>query len=243
MVEQIDKLQVTIRRVFTTILFLCCAPSFAEVQVGIYIPTWRSPKEIENALKGDKALKAVKPVVFGKYKEFTTSNKGVKFPILIVPKSHADFSKDCKPLLQFAAADGKNFKFVFVSLDKKWKASNVTKGKLGVVDELGRKNMKKFTQTVSGQKFGKIKRVTKVEDLVPLLALGNVDHIMIRPDNLNHAKTNFKSTFYEIFKSNPVSHPIVCLSDQSKKSVAMSFQKMSKSTLKKIGFSSISAAE
>ncbi|MFK7824175.1 MAG: hypothetical protein AB8G05_08460 [Oligoflexales bacterium] len=240
MVDLTDKLQMTIRKVLITSLLLHSLPLLAEIQVGIFLPTWRSPKEIENAIKGDKALKKMKPVVFAKYKEFLTSNKGVQFPILIVPKSHAEYGGNCTPILQFQANNSKQFKFAFVSLDKKWKSSNIIKGKLGVVDELGRKNMKKFTQQVSGIKFKKIKRVTKVEDLVPLLALGNVDHIMIRPDNLKHAKTNFKSTFYEIMKSNAVSNPIVCVSDQSKKSVAMSFKKMSKSTLKKIGFSSIS---
>ena len=68
--------------------------------------------------------------------------------------------------------------YVLVSIANPLKRSDLVNKKIGVVDLLGRKSMGKFIEQLFKTPV-KLKRVTKVEDLLPLITFGSVDAIFI----------------------------------------------------------------
>ena len=68
--------------------------------------------------------------------------------------------------------------YVLVSVDKALDLGQIQTNKIGVVDLLGRKPMGEFVSQLF-QADIKLKRVTKQEDLLPLLTFGSVDGIFV----------------------------------------------------------------
>lgn len=68
--------------------------------------------------------------------------------------------------------------YVLVSVDEPMEAAKIINKKIGVVDLLGRKPMGEFVSQLFKADI-KIKRVTKQEDLLPLLTFGSVDGIFV----------------------------------------------------------------
>jgi hypothetical protein len=68
--------------------------------------------------------------------------------------------------------------YVLVSVDKALDLGQIQTKKIGVVDLLGRKPMGEFVSQLF-QADIKLKRVTKQEDLLPLLTFGSVDAIFV----------------------------------------------------------------
>ena len=68
--------------------------------------------------------------------------------------------------------------YVLVSIDKQLELASIAGKKIGVVDLLGRKPMAEFITNLFKTKI-QLKRVTKVEDLLPLITFGSVDGIFI----------------------------------------------------------------
>ncbi len=75
--------------------------------------------------------------------------------------------------------------YVLVSVEKPMAVSEISGKKIGVVDLLGRKPMAEFVNQLflptasEGGANIKVKRVTKQEDLLPLLTFGSVDGIFV----------------------------------------------------------------
>lgn len=86
--------------------------------------------------------------------------------------------------------------YILVSVDEPLEMSKVNKKKIGVVDLLGRKPMGEFISRLF-QADVKIKRVTKPEDLLPLLTFGSVDGIFISErDYINLKKSSKLNLVY-----------------------------------------------
>jgi len=71
--------------------------------------------------------------------------------------------------------------YVLVSKDKAIDIKNLKGKSIGVVDLLGRRPMTEFVRQLLQQKV-KVKRVTKLEDLLPLLTFNAVDAIFVSQD-------------------------------------------------------------
>ena len=155
---------------------------------------------------------------------------------MIAPSEYLDYNKKYKGAAQFQMKGKTSFKYDVVSISKDWDASKIEKGSVGVVQVLGRKETKKQLKALVGKKFKKIKRVTKIEDLFPLLALENANYILISPHAYQAVKDKFRADINYIKKSKDVGFPVIAVAAGAS---AKDLHKINKNTLKALGFDGV----
>lgn len=156
-------------------------------------------------------------LVFAKYKEFENYHKKFPAQFIIVPDSYLEFHSDYNCTHQFTLNNEKTFRFHLLSLDKSWDQSKTESGVLGVVDELGRRDMRKYVdKLLNGMKFKQVTRVSNLEDLIVLLALENANYILISPWHYNELKDRYQLNTYKVFETALVRHPLLCSKPDSK---------------------------
>ena len=98
-----------------------------------------------------------------------------------------------------------------------------------------------FGKLIGGKGFKRIKRVTKVEDLMTILAVDDSDYIMIRPDDLEKIKDQFNLPLIKVDQSEATGFPMIAVRDGDKLVDPKSFGKLSKQTLTLFGFDGVQA--
>jgi hypothetical protein len=209
--------------------------------LGVFLPSHLPPKEIERTLKADPALKSLDIVVFAKFKEFENLNQKTPFDYAILPSSYHHFYSTYKPILQFTAKGNLKFQYVLLSLNKPGTPDDIAKSTVGIVDELGRSQMKKYVQEtlLKGTSPKAVKTVTKVEDLFPLLALNNADYILVKPDDLKFIKEKYESKPHEYTKGAAIPFPRIYAKKSQASSNSIDFKKLSKETLGLLNFDDV----
>lgn len=166
--------------------FLCCF----SVNVGASSLYVYYPSEISAAVF-QRSINSVCPnvdvTVFGRSKDFRQGlSNSLPDAILTLGKiieSTESFTPAIKGILN--EKDSENY--LLVSVDKRVSIEEVSKLDIGVIDILGRKPMNQFVSQNLGDGV-KVKRVTKIEDLLPLLTFGAVDSILVRESVFNSLK-------------------------------------------------------
>jgi len=194
--------------------------------------------ERDKALKADSALTGTNITVFGKFREFESSVKSSKPKYILISSSFLSINKDYKAVYQLELNGKSSFKYLILSTKPEWTKEKMASGSVGVVDELGRSGTKKYVQNNVG-KFKKVKRVTKTDDLMPLLVLENANYIMIRPDNYEILKKKFTAKTQKIAESKTVGYPILCVLKDTPQGEIDALGKITPSTLKALGYSNL----
>lgn len=209
----------------------------AEERIAVFVPSARTAGEMEKTLSADKALGRLKPVVFGKYTDFVTALQAEQVPVLIVPASFTEGRTDYQPALQFTSRGKDTFQFLLLSLGGKWDAAATKDGVLGVVEEGERGHAKVFVDRILGGKtFKALKRVTKIDDLMPLLALGNADYVLIPEGSLAALKERYTTPVVVVDKSAAVPFPVVAVRSGGKADGAQALKGMNAASLAALGF-------
>ncbi|MCM8533324.1 MAG: hypothetical protein NE330_19300 [Lentisphaeraceae bacterium] len=207
----------------------------AAEKMQVYTTSTIPVKEREKALKSDSSLQGTEVTVFGKFSEFASSLKSSKPKYLIVPSAFVEYNKDYKAVYQFAKGGQTHFKFIVLSAKDEWKKDNQAKGSVGIVDELGRKQTSSFIKAQVG-KFKRVKRVTKTDDLMPLLVLENANYIIIRPENYEILKAKFTAKTNQVGESQSIGHPVICVLNGTSDAEIEKLGKMSPAAIKGLGF-------
>jgi len=216
-------------------LFLTVYLSAQELRV--YQTSTIPVKDREKALKADASLSGISVTVFGQFREFSSANK-TKAKYLIVPSSFVKFNPDYKPVYQFAKNGQTNTKLMILTSKADWTMDKIGTGKVGIVDELGRKDTKTYVQDIAG-KFKLIKRVTKPDDLMPLLVLENADYIIIRSHNYDILKKKFTAKTIKVGETKTVDHPVICVLKDTPAAEIEKLGKLSPETIKALGYSEL----
>jgi len=203
--------------------------------IPVYYSTVIPPKVTNKALKAA----GITATVFAKFKDFSNAVKTNKPNVLIAPGSFSEFNKDYDAAMQFYKK--KDFyKYVVLSMDKKWKGADISNGKLGMVVIAKRKKLKGFVKNILGSKAKRVKTVSKAEDLFPLLVFKTVDFILISPDNYKSLKKKFTTKVFKIKKSKAINYPKVYIKiGGDVKKVKGTFSKLRAAGLKSMGFSKL----
>lgn len=171
--------------IFTSLL---CAE-----ELYIYYPTTMQPNVVQSKIGA--LAPGVNVTVFGKYRDFSkkviSDNPDAILTKSEVLKSLAGYSK------KLSATDGGSAKerYVILSVDAKVDPSTITETTvIGVVDFLSRKNMNGFVKALLGKK-SKVKHVTKVADLLPLLTFKMAQAVVIPERNVAYFKKKSKLNF------------------------------------------------
>ena len=206
-------------------------------ELRVYQTSTIPVKDREKALKSDPSLGGLEITVFGQFREFDSANKS-KAKYVIMPSSWAKYNTDYKPVYQLGKKGQTNTKLMILTTKPDWTMANIGKGKVGIVDELGRKNTKTYVLDIAG-KFKLIKRVTKPEDLMPLLVLENADYIIISSDNYEVLKKKFTAKTIKVGETKTVDHPVICVLKDTPESEVEKLGKISPETLKALGYSEL----
>lgn len=142
----------------------------------VFVPTEVRANVMQESIS--QACPGVDVTVFGRAKEFGLEIKknppSALLTLLPVIERNNNFTTVMK-----GSKDGKEFEdYVLVTVGQAADLSQLEKSKVGVIDVLGRKPMAKFVGQLL-QANVKLKRVSKVEDLLPLLSFGAVNSIFI----------------------------------------------------------------
>jgi hypothetical protein len=115
--------------------------------------------------------------VFGTFRDFdTAATTGNPDALLVIPPLLAARGK--KPTLQGTRAGKETEPWVLVSIEKPLEGPLAGKT-IGMVDLLGRDGTQAFIALVTKEKDFKVKRVAKVEDLVPLLEFSAAQALLV----------------------------------------------------------------
>lgn len=158
----------------------------------VFYPTVIRPNILEEKLS--EACPGVDIVVFGRYKDFKEK----------VLKDNPDAVLTKTPLLEQLLHYDIKYRglrngsirenYVLLSVDKPLSPQELTRIPIGAVDFLGRKEMNRFVKELL-KVPPRLKRVTKIEDLLPLMTFKMAQGILITEKDISYFKEISKLNF------------------------------------------------
>lgn len=222
------------------LFFLWTFPLSAEEKLGIYYPTVKAPKDVQRAFADDPALKDLKVLAFGTFDDFQTAVASDDITFALVPSAYIRYFEDFEPLFQLTLDGQASFQEVVVSLDPAWNEQKLSEGIVGTINVVGRDKTRKMVEDrLNGRSFKRLKQVSKIADLYPLLALGNAHYAIFAPHDLDLVKNEFSSKPIQVMRTANVLHAVIAVRKDKKGKSSNFFLKLSPVTLKAIGVNGI----
>ncbi len=227
-------------RFILLLLFIWSFPLRAEEKLGIYFPTVKTPKDVQRSFADDPALKDLKVLAFGTFEDFQTAVVSDDITFALVPSAYIRYFDDFEGLYQLTLDGQAGFQEIVVSLDPAWNEEKLSQGIVGAINTIGRdKTRKMVDDLLNGRSFKRLKQVSKISDLYPLLALGNAQYAIFSPHNLDLVKTEFASKPIQVLRTAEVLYPVVAVRKNKKGRNSNFFLKLKPETLKTLGVNGI----
>jgi hypothetical protein len=154
---------------------LLAAPVMGE-NLFVFVPTDVRAKAMQQDISD--ACPDISVTVFGRGKDFREEVSKSPPDAILSLLPVIDRSSPFETVMRGVQNGFTEEEYVLVSVDKALDLGQIQTKKIGVVDLLGRKPMGEFVSQLF-QADIKLKRVTKQEDLLPLLTFGSVDGIFV----------------------------------------------------------------
>ncbi len=177
--------------IFFVSMLGCCFESHAE-SLYVFYPTKIPPNILQSKLIA--ACPGIEIIVFGRFKDFKTNVIEIPPDAILSKEPVVSLFTDYSPNLQ-GIRNGSTYElYVLLSVDEKVDPNSVTDTSLGILDILGRKGMGDFVKNFLPSK-PKLKRATKIEDLLPLLTFNMAKAIIVTDNLVDHFKEISKLNF------------------------------------------------
>ncbi|MCO7223730.1 hypothetical protein [Pleionea sp. CnH1-48] len=171
-----EEVYIMIKRIACTMFAMMFSLSLTAESLYVFVPTEVRANVMQTKI--GELCNGVEVTVFGRAKDFRKQVKGNP-PTAILSLSPVIEASDSFNTVMKGVKKGQDVEdYVLVSVDKPLEVGAIGTKRIGVVDLLGRKPMEKFVSGLLETKV-KLKRVTKVEDLLPLLTFGSVQGIFV----------------------------------------------------------------
>ena len=158
----------------------------------VFYPSVIRPAVLEDIL--EKICPNIEVSVFGRYQDFKAKVES-DHPSGILTKPQMLSQLTGYSLKYSGVRKGKSEeRYVFLSIDKSVDVSSLNQKTIGVVDFLGRKGMEDFVKEII-HGSPKITRVTKIEDLIPLLTFNMADAVLVNESTLAFIKKTSNLNF------------------------------------------------
>ena len=162
---------------------LVFAGSADAAKVYVFYPSMARPNAVQAALAGRMSGNDV--TVFGRLADFTAMMASEPPDVILVPKALADRYKEFKVFLRGARDGAPDVRAVLLSVEPvDPEAGSMDLGVVGILD---RSAMTVFVGSMLGNQ-AKLKIVTKVEDLLPLLQFHSADAVLVGEDQVAEIK-------------------------------------------------------
>lgn len=158
-------------------------PAWAE-KIYVFLPSMTKPNAVQSALQAKCSGSDV--TVFGRLADFTAMIAQVPPDVIVAPKPLAEQFDAYKPFLRGTRKGATSEEAVLVST-KPVDAASTAGLNVGVVGILERGAMNGLVQGALGS-VPKLKIVTKLEDLLPLLTFGSADAILVGESQVDDIK-------------------------------------------------------
>ena len=153
-------------------------------KIYVFFPSMAKPNVVQAALQAK--LSGHEVTVFGRLADFTTMVGQNPPDVILAPKALADQFSAYKVFLKGARSGAAAEPAVLIST-KPVALDALATTNLGVVGVLDRPAMSGYVKDVLGAQ-PKLKIVTKVEDLLPLLTFGSADAILVGQGQVEEIK-------------------------------------------------------
>ena len=169
----------------TLLLILFNRDAFSE-SLFVFYPIAERPNVVQGKLSD--ACPGIDITVFGRVGDFTSRVQGGPPDAILSKPIVIQQFPDYAIQLQGARGDKTEEPYVFLSVDKGIDPAGLADVTVGMIDILGRKEMTDF---VGGflSPTPKLKRVTKMEDLLPLLTFNMCGAILIGENSVGYFKS------------------------------------------------------
>ncbi|SME99635.1 hypothetical protein [Pseudobacteriovorax antillogorgiicola] len=224
-------------KIYTILLLnlIASLPSFGET-LGVFTSSMTQARQLKRNLRQDPLLKDHRILVFSRQRDFDRAAKFEKFDFTILPSRYPVRSDQYEALFQLTRQGAATFRYQIITLEERWRDIKSSPPILGAFDELGRRNMNQFAKSIFPKyQFKRIKLSGKLKDLYPMLALGNVEVIMIDPQVLETIRKDSKATPILIDQSEPVALPKIFVKKGHKSPLNTTLANLKKATLQALG--------
>lgn len=157
---------------FTAVLF-----SLFGKDLHVFYPTTLYPQFFQEKISKE-IPKNLTVVVFGRYEDFISQVQSQKPTMILTLPELTHQLQEYSSKLEGIQAGGSREPYCFLSTADTFSEETIANTTIGLIDFLGKKEMESSIRTAYGDKV-KIKRIRKVEDLLPLLLYDMVDAILI----------------------------------------------------------------
>jgi len=186
-----------IRKHVLILFFLCLLTTnlFAQEKLYVFYPTISNPEIIKDLL--EKHVQRTDVLVFSKHDDFITKVKA-DLPDAIITKTVLIFDQlgNYEVLLNGQRNGKAETRYVILSINKSLNIESInTSTVIGVVNFLGRTGMGSFTKQFFST-APRLKRVSKVGDLLPLLSLNIAAGILIEDVFVDYFKSTSQLNFF-----------------------------------------------
>lgn len=153
-------------------------------KIYVFYPSMAKPNAVQSALQAKCAGHEV--TVFGRLTDFSAMVAQTPPDVIVAPKALADQFSAYKPFLKGTRSGSPQEEAILVST-KPVDAGALASLNVGVVGVLERAPMNGYVQGMLGA-LPKLKIVTKVEDLLPLLTFGSADAVVVGAGQVDDLK-------------------------------------------------------
>lgn len=175
-------------------LALGAGGSMAGAKVYVFFPSLLRPNAIQSALSEKCA--GVDVTVFGRLADFQGQMTQAPPDAVVAPGSVLDLYGSYKTVLKGALKGSGTESLVFLSVGAPVDDAALAKMNLGVVGFLDRAKMGSWVNgAVGGQP--KLKNVTKIEDLLPLLTFKSADAVLVQESAAKEIKAKSQANLVE----------------------------------------------
>lgn len=163
---------------------ILAAPALAD-KIYVFYPSMAKPNVVQAALQAK--LSGHEVTVFGRLADFSSMVGQTPPEMILAPKALAEQFAGYKVFLKGATKGAATEAAILIST-KPVNTGAMATVNLGVVGVLERPAMAGFVQGVVGAQ-PKLKIVTKVEDLLPLLTFGSADAVLVGEGQVDDIKS------------------------------------------------------
>ena len=165
---------------YLRVVVYCLFSLFSFVSVAeslyVFVPTEMRANKLEQKI--DAYCDNVDVTVFGRAKDFHKKLKSQPPSAILSLRPVIEQNQIFDKAMMGLKNGSQEETYLLVSIGEPIQQSELPNTKLGVVDLLGRKPMRQFVEGALNSPV-KLKRVTKLEDLLPLITFGAVDAILV----------------------------------------------------------------
>lgn len=199
----------------------------------IFLPGEHLAIHIESQLS--EYFSGIQIRAFSTFKDFKTIIENERPQGIITKREVVDHIKDFKVALHAHTNGSKTEPYYILSLGEPIQSSQISNKTIGIMDFLGRNEMKSLTVELIGAEPLKISGVKKLEDLLSLITLDMVQGIITSANDYNFIKRQSKLDFKETRCKNSFSIAVYA-ADSGNVEISERVKKMPKDLMIFLGF-------